>query len=288
MAGDIDDIRSASRAIRDATTAFNRALGQALNAAGAQAGREIADELRQATAQLNEAVVTASLGVRPRRSTKAERTRVELLAAARQVFAEKGYEGASVGDIAAEAGYTKGALYANFSSKEELLLALARELTLGDAALKTTSVTADLSDVFAVRPEAAEHTEQTLLGLELYLYAIRHPEARSNLAPLLTDAQDGVAALVHRSRPRGPGSPEAPDGEPTRHDYDLAFALVALHTLGALMAPLAPEPDGPENTAATVRRLVELLLGASAPDDQDAAVRADDAQRDEDADPSSD
>ena len=42
------------------------------------------------------------------------------MAAAKDVFAAKGYEGASVADIAAEAGYTKGAVYAAFPSKKTL------------------------------------------------------------------------------------------------------------------------------------------------------------------------
>jgi AcrR family transcriptional regulator len=49
------------------------------------------------------------------------RTRSELLEAAGRVFAERGLD-ASIDEIAAEAGYTKGAFYASFGSKEELFL----------------------------------------------------------------------------------------------------------------------------------------------------------------------
>jgi AcrR family transcriptional regulator len=61
------------------------------------------------------------------RSTRAEsqaRTRAELLAAAARVFAQCGYDGASVGRIAEEAGYSHGAVYSNFADKEDLFLAL--------------------------------------------------------------------------------------------------------------------------------------------------------------------
>jgi AcrR family transcriptional regulator len=58
------------------------------------------------------------------RKQRQERTRVELIEAAGRVFARRGYHGASVVEIAAEAGYTTGAVYSNFKGKEELFLAL--------------------------------------------------------------------------------------------------------------------------------------------------------------------
>src|SRR5947209_15559982 len=53
--------------------------------------------------------------------------RDELLSAALRVFARRGYRDARVDEIAAEAGYSKGALYWHFSGKEELFLALLAE-----------------------------------------------------------------------------------------------------------------------------------------------------------------
>src|SRR4051794_34948493 len=49
-------------------------------------------------------------------------TRQALVAAAAEVFAEKGYERAGVAEIARRAGLTTGAIYSNFSGKAELLL----------------------------------------------------------------------------------------------------------------------------------------------------------------------
>jgi TetR/AcrR family transcriptional regulator, transcriptional repressor of aconitase len=246
-----DEIRSASRALREAASAFSRALGQTFAEAGAQAGKEIADELKQATKELNDAAVQMGWDVgEQRRSPKAERTRADLLAAARRVFAEKGYEGASVGDVASAAGYTKGAVYANFGSKEELFLELARQLTAADVALADPSADVDLRALFAVHPADDEATAQMLLALELYVYAIRHPEARADLAPVLARASEGVAAAVHRA-----GSDEG--GEPTRQERDTAFGLVAVHTLAAIFAPLF---DDPGETPGIARRLVDRLL----------------------------
>jgi AcrR family transcriptional regulator len=58
------------------------------------------------------------------RKQRQERTRTGLIEAAGRVFAKRGYHGASVEEIAAEAGYTTGAVYSNFKGKEELFLAL--------------------------------------------------------------------------------------------------------------------------------------------------------------------
>ena len=58
------------------------------------------------------------------REESRQHTRRRLLDAAARVFAKRGYRGASVEEISSEAGYTIGALYSNFSGKEEVLLAL--------------------------------------------------------------------------------------------------------------------------------------------------------------------
>ena len=54
-------------------------------------------------------------------------TRSALLSAGRSVFAREGYHRASLDRIAAQAGYTKGAVYASFATKADLLLAVYEE-----------------------------------------------------------------------------------------------------------------------------------------------------------------
>jgi len=58
------------------------------------------------------------------RSERKARTRTELVAAARSVFMQRGFHGASLDEIAEVAGYTKGAVYSNFAGKDDLYLAL--------------------------------------------------------------------------------------------------------------------------------------------------------------------
>ncbi len=58
---------------------------------------------------------------------KTRQTRSLLLQAAETIFVRDGYEGAELGEIAALAGRTKGAIYAQFKSKENIFLALIEE-----------------------------------------------------------------------------------------------------------------------------------------------------------------
>jgi AcrR family transcriptional regulator len=74
------------------------------------------------------------------RREKQQHTRSSLLRAATKLFCSSGLEGASVDEVSQAAGYTKGAFYANFKSKEELFLVMlderfARELERIDRAL---------------------------------------------------------------------------------------------------------------------------------------------------------
>ncbi len=60
----------------------------------------------------------------PTESARRQRTRARLLDAAFEVFADQGVSAASVETIVEAAGFTRGAFYSNFSTKEELFLAL--------------------------------------------------------------------------------------------------------------------------------------------------------------------
>jgi AcrR family transcriptional regulator len=62
--------------------------------------------------------------VAKRRAQMVEETRAKLIQAARNAFAAKGYAGASMDDLTAEAGLTRGALYHNFGDKKGLLQAV--------------------------------------------------------------------------------------------------------------------------------------------------------------------
>lgn len=162
---------------------------------------------------------------RPRRLTRAEaraRTREQLLAAATRVFARKGYAGASVEEIAESAGYSTGALYSNFASKQQLFLELMttrRSRAIARQAADTADIldpdTAD-GDPFAplaLRLERAadRSDEAAALQAEFWLYAVRNPEAMETLAALADDRIDALTPLItHLMQQQGTSPAVAP------------------------------------------------------------------------------
>ncbi len=158
-------------------------------------------------------------GARLDRRTRAARAqgreaRDELLAAALRVFARRGYREAGVDEIAAEAGYSKGALYWHFSSKEELLTALLDEridAPMRDrvALLASAPPERDMS-VEATREFARQlggQREAVLLEREYWTLAIRDRELRARYAERQTELRDALAAAIE-ARARHLGTPE--------------------------------------------------------------------------------
>ena len=77
----------------------------------------------------------AVVKVPTRRTLAKQQTRAKVLAAARRLFSEEGYEGATIRDIAAAAGMSTGAVFANFTDKSDLFreIMLADMVALGEA-----------------------------------------------------------------------------------------------------------------------------------------------------------
>lgn len=138
------------------------------------------------------------------REQQRARTREDLLQAAAEVFARHGYHATSVDMVAEAAGYTKGAVYSNFSSKEELFLALLeerREQTMADVQrVMDESAPADRAEAFGERRDRlAQWTpEWFLLEAEFELYAARHPEVRERVAERQAATREVVTAAVER------------------------------------------------------------------------------------------
>ena len=75
-----------------------------------------------------QAAEEAPLKAPTRRALAKQQTRAKVLAAARRLFSEQGYEGATIRDIAAAAGMSTGAVFANFADKSDLF----REIMISD------------------------------------------------------------------------------------------------------------------------------------------------------------
>ncbi len=122
-----------------------------------------------------------------RQQLRTETTRRKLLAAAETIFARVGFEAARLEDIAALAGYTRGAFYANFDDKEDIFFALledwvGRRIAEVDVLLQQNPTPA--GRLRALREhyvEIARDRRFALLSLEFKLFAIRHPKAHARL-----------------------------------------------------------------------------------------------------------
>jgi AcrR family transcriptional regulator len=132
-----------------------------------------------------------------------EQTRRRLLAAAARLFARHGYQATSVDDIAEAAGFSKGAVYYNFESKDELFEALVGELideltTSLEAALAGAHTIDEKLDVARRMLTERERLEkgQPHLELEILMQAVREPKLRKKVTEAYARMRAAVAGLI--------------------------------------------------------------------------------------------
>jgi AcrR family transcriptional regulator len=139
------------------------------------------------------------------RKERQERTREELVTAAARVFARRGYHRATVEEIAAEAGFSTGAVYSNFAGKEELFLAIAdrqvadRVAEIGavaDAAEKQGDAGAEAAEQLRAFLEADPNWP--LLFYEFWSLSVRNPELQEELAQRRDAIRDALAETLQR------------------------------------------------------------------------------------------
>lgn len=96
------------------------------------------------------------------RAAMMEETRAKLISAGRKAFAEKGFADASMDDLTADAGLTRGALYHNFGDKKGLLAAVVAQVD-GEMAAKAKQAAASACDSWAaLEAEGAAYIELAL------------------------------------------------------------------------------------------------------------------------------
>lgn len=118
------------------------------------------------------------------------RTREQVIAAAAEVFTQKGFHGASLEEIAEAAGYSRGAVYSNFNDKTELFLAVRdermhrRTQQVGELLTEATTPHDFFESLRKLnKREPRENVKKWyMLNLELWLFAMRNPDVRPRLA----------------------------------------------------------------------------------------------------------
>jgi len=185
-------------------------------------------------------------------------TRERLLEAAAEVFSREGFEAASVDEVAEEAGFSKGAVYSNFASKEELFLTLLDrhlEAELKNVTSRFTQSSRD-EDAEAGLEERSFTTELeknriwNVLSIEFLLYAMRHPSAQQQLAVRYRAARNELAVLLR-------GMVQSEDGHTGVPVEYLPWALLALGTGLALQAYLEPGALPADLYSTVVGRLLD-------------------------------
>ena len=255
MATEKDNSDEEQHDLASATRALTAALSNLTRAVTKETGKNLPGTLRKTSEQLSSAaakIESTAESIRDRGKqgqTKAERTRAEIIGAARRVFAKKGYEGAAVADIAAEAGFTKGALYANFPSKAALFLTVLRDLERQQDELMDEYRQANRMPDFLCAGDYSEtERELLLINMESWIYAVRHPEAREELGAMLSKTKDEVAELIARSKGRS---------QATEEDADAAYAALSINVLSSVVGTML----GSEEVRATAARLFSQILG---------------------------
>jgi AcrR family transcriptional regulator len=144
--------------------------------------------------------------VRLSRMERREKTRQELLTAAETCFVTRGFHATSVDEVAERAGYTKGAVYSNFASKEDLFFGVYQRRV--DHVL--TEVVPGLREVeparafdwFATGTFQRRDSDDGWLAVffEFWAHVLRHPELRARFAAcharFLEPLTDGVQHLA--------------------------------------------------------------------------------------------
>ena len=137
------------------------------------------------------------------RAERREQTRDDLIAAADRLFVEGGFHATSLDQIAAAAGYTKGAVYSNFASKEDLFFAVYErragvaeeqitELLAADPAAGLGRISSDTSG------RHGRDDGWLAVFFEFWAHVIRHPELRGRFAGIHRRVQVPIADALER------------------------------------------------------------------------------------------
>jgi AcrR family transcriptional regulator len=137
------------------------------------------------------------------REQRKANTRERLLAAARSAFAESGFHGASVEEIASRAGFSTGALYSNFDGKEDLFLVLMER--------EIDEHSREIAEAVAQRPSVSERAtggarrwmamierepELLLLFMEFWAYGVRDAGMRPKVAARFAQVRRLLTQLI--------------------------------------------------------------------------------------------
>lgn len=213
---------------------------------------------------VNTRVSTGATGggtLAPDGAADADSTRARLLAAASEVFGEKGYDGTRVQEIARRAGLTTGAIYANFSGKADLLLEAVRqyvgeqldELLKGDTSNKSTlDLLADLGTDLAT---STDRVASELL-FEAFAGARRDAQVKRFLSAQFKSDDNRLHEVIERIRDEGMLADEIDIDTAVRFCYALMVGVLVLDSMGF-------DPPNRDAWATVIHRVAKSFASGS-------------------------
>ncbi len=192
--------------------------------------------------------------------------RDKLIEAAAEVFAEKGYDGAGVAEIARRAGYTTGAIYGRFTGKAELLLAAieAHSESELDTLFNEHRFDGKVTDILTT---VGSHLVTDVMGpqsallLEAFVAARRDPEVRRMMQAVLDLRGDRLADLVTEAQATGAIDPDLDREAVVRFCHAVGLGFLLFRAVDLKL----PEPKPWEDLIA---RLVDALDTTDTPTDR--------------------
>jgi AcrR family transcriptional regulator len=193
------------------------------------------------------------------REDSREQTMQRLLDAAQKVIAKKGLEGASVEDIAAAAGYSRGAFYSNFGSKSDLFIELLRRdhqradaefFALLDDTLPLDHIQARTRDIYS---KLYRDNECFISWTEARLLSARDPKFRAKLNALMIEKRDKIAQFIEYFYQRAGVKPTVP---PTA----MALGFMSLVEGVKLFAISTPNEMTPEAAETTLSMFIDSVM----------------------------
>jgi AcrR family transcriptional regulator len=198
----------------------------------------------------------APLAVAPPQEA-ADPIREKLIAAAAEVFAEKGYDGAGVAEIARRAGYTTGAIYGRFTGKADLLLAAIdahsdNELDVLFNEHRFEGKVTDILTTVGSHLVTDEVGPNGALLLEAFVAARRDPEVRRLMQEALDLRGDRLAELVAEAQATGAIDPALDAEAVTRFCHAVGFGFLLFRAVEIDLPAPGPWED-------LIARLVDAL-----------------------------
>ena len=184
-------------------------------------------------------------------------TRDRLVAAAADVFAEKGYDGAGVQEIARRAGFTTGAIYGRFRGKAELLAA-AIEAQSNDefeqlfAEHRFEGAATDVLATVGSHLVTEEFDNGQALLLEAFVAARRDPEVAALLRGAVEERRRQLTDLVEEAKATGDVDPDLDTLSIVRFCHAVGFGFL-------LFGALDLERPGAEPWEQLITRLVRAV-----------------------------